>query len=641
MHLDYGVQPRTPLSARRDVCDTSADMSAYQLEIHRRDRPVETREFDGAKVTIGRESGDLALHDPEVSSRHGELVFTGTELTYIDLNSTNGTFDATGARIREPKVLAVGAALRMGRTTILLTRVGARPVPEQLPVSKTIFAPGGVPRPAVATPSPATAPTRLPPPGGAPAPSSAGSGVNRLPPPGAASSMSATDGSPVPTVESGDVGIGVNPFAASTPGTDATVAGLPRPPGQPSAQLPPPGGASAPARLPPPTGSHAPVSKATDHPVPVAEPGHAAPVELTAPAIARSTTPTPVNPAGMGSGGSGLGRLPPPSGLGPTTGSHATVTPDPLADTLDHAFTAGSDPGGDEARAATEFDGTGTIRSPTYPADEVGRAYGDDTMGIGDEIRTGWAFVSPVLMTAALPLVALFVGSALVELVLGWIPVVGGLLGILLGGVQLVFTPLATGVLFYVLIKARLGQTVELRDAWMTVYRRADVVWTNLFVASLIAGIAACFLVVPGIAVGFFIGPVFFVEDRRFLDINAGAFEHFKQRVPQILLLSLGIGLVVLLAWAPAAALMKAGAVGMFFGRVFGVVATLVATVGMSLLAAISVQMYFRLRGDEALELAATKLAAFEGSTVTMSPATADDAASSTAAPPSMGDDLR
>lgn len=50
-------------------------------------------EITQARCTIGRARGgaDLVLSDPNVSRRHAELTFTGSDWTIEDLNSTNGT----------------------------------------------------------------------------------------------------------------------------------------------------------------------------------------------------------------------------------------------------------------------------------------------------------------------------------------------------------------------------------------------------------------------------------------------------------------------------------------------------------------------------------------------------------------------
>ena len=54
----------------------------------------ETLEDNAAHCIIGREraAADVVLRDPNVSRRHAELTFTGSDWSIEDLNSTNGTF---------------------------------------------------------------------------------------------------------------------------------------------------------------------------------------------------------------------------------------------------------------------------------------------------------------------------------------------------------------------------------------------------------------------------------------------------------------------------------------------------------------------------------------------------------------------
>jgi len=65
---------------------------------------------------VGREVGDIVLGDPQCSSRHAELTWTGTHIAYRDLGSTNGSF-VDGARVTE-KMLAVGQAVTIGACRI-------------------------------------------------------------------------------------------------------------------------------------------------------------------------------------------------------------------------------------------------------------------------------------------------------------------------------------------------------------------------------------------------------------------------------------------------------------------------------------------------------------------------------------------
>ena len=69
------------------------------------------------RCTVGREraAADVVLRDPNVSRRHAELTFTGSDWTIEDLNSTNGTLVNNRRITRCP--LRSGDLLTFGLTT--------------------------------------------------------------------------------------------------------------------------------------------------------------------------------------------------------------------------------------------------------------------------------------------------------------------------------------------------------------------------------------------------------------------------------------------------------------------------------------------------------------------------------------------
>ena len=75
-----------------------------------------------AQVTIGRApDSTLVIEDDYASSRHARIYSSEGAWIVEDLGSTNGTWiDRT--RITTPTVLAVGAPLRVGRTTLQLQK---------------------------------------------------------------------------------------------------------------------------------------------------------------------------------------------------------------------------------------------------------------------------------------------------------------------------------------------------------------------------------------------------------------------------------------------------------------------------------------------------------------------------------------
>ncbi len=78
--------------------------------------------LEGAQITIGRApDSTLVINDDYASSRHARLYPSEGAWVIEDLGSTNGTWiDRT--RITSPTVLAPGAPLRIGRTTLVLER---------------------------------------------------------------------------------------------------------------------------------------------------------------------------------------------------------------------------------------------------------------------------------------------------------------------------------------------------------------------------------------------------------------------------------------------------------------------------------------------------------------------------------------
>jgi hypothetical protein len=93
-------------------------MPTFTLVVQAPGRDPETRTFSGERTVVGREVGDLALHDNEVSGRHGEFFFEENELRYCDLGSTNGSFRADGQRLTTPTALHAGQSVRVGSCTL-------------------------------------------------------------------------------------------------------------------------------------------------------------------------------------------------------------------------------------------------------------------------------------------------------------------------------------------------------------------------------------------------------------------------------------------------------------------------------------------------------------------------------------------
>jgi hypothetical protein len=101
-------------------------MTSCLFRIQYVDGRVEERSFGDGKYRIGRDSGDLILHDPSASAAHGELGISGANVVYTDLGSSNGSFDADERRLTAPTPLSPGQSVRLGRTALTYLRA---PVP--------------------------------------------------------------------------------------------------------------------------------------------------------------------------------------------------------------------------------------------------------------------------------------------------------------------------------------------------------------------------------------------------------------------------------------------------------------------------------------------------------------------------------
>jgi uncharacterized membrane protein YjgN (DUF898 family) len=164
--------------------------SYFVLKIQYVNRPPETRNISAPTTTIGRESGDIVLNDPQTSGRHSEIHFQNGAVHVRDVGSTNGTW-FNGQRLTD-FALQPGQWFQCGQTTLQLMSVqGAQQ-------AKTMMSMGGPPAPPPGfSPSPMAAPPPAPAPmlgagypptgqpaGGYGAPGGGGGGYPPSPPPG-------------------------------------------------------------------------------------------------------------------------------------------------------------------------------------------------------------------------------------------------------------------------------------------------------------------------------------------------------------------------------------------------------------------------------------------------------------------------
>ncbi len=101
-------------------------MASYTIRVHDENGDSTETRLTGNVSSVGRrKSNDLLILHKSVSGRHGELRFDGKEVSFVDIGSTNGTFNEDGERLAngESFALMVGEILQLGDIDIELVDV--------------------------------------------------------------------------------------------------------------------------------------------------------------------------------------------------------------------------------------------------------------------------------------------------------------------------------------------------------------------------------------------------------------------------------------------------------------------------------------------------------------------------------------
>ncbi len=453
-------------------------MSSYTLHIQYVDRPAETRTFNQPKVVLGRDAGDIVLHDTQVSGRHGEITFDGSTLRYTDVGSTNGSFLLQGQRVANIE-LTPGIALRLGNSLITVQVIDA---PNVAGKGRTVIAGPGM---APGFPAP------MRPPG----PAAPASGMPRAGMPG-------MPGMPAPAPPSTPPGgFAFAPTAQMQ--SPAMPGGFPAPPA-PGGFVPQPAPmtAQAPPMHAPQHSMPAPMQPLQSaQSVPAPQPVHSMPAPQTAPPQPTYGTQPPQPSYGTQPPQPSLPA--PPQSIAPPP----VMMPAPMASQP----TAG-----------------------VYPAP------GDDATPIvgtsGNDIKNfalgAWEAIHPQIIPATLITAILTVPMA----VIGWFVLVtlggagfGGILLMVLALVQLVGSLIVFPALIRFVISVHLGQPLDVRTAIVEQVTNFKSVAPNFLLFGLVAGVAAIAFIVPMVFVAIFIGPIFFVEGKRYIDAIRRNFEMVKR----------------------------------------------------------------------------------------------------------------
>ncbi|MCY1066499.1 FHA domain-containing protein [Nannocystis sp. RBIL2] len=456
-------------------------MASYTLHIQYVDRPAETRTISQPKVLIGRDAGDIVLHDTQVSGRHAEILWDGATLRFTDLGSTNGSFLLQGQRVANLE-LTPGIALRVGNSLITVQSIDGLGSSGAGKGRTVIAAPGMVPgfpapmKPAVARPPGPVMPAP-PAPAGAPqpgnfafAPTAQHQGPLLRPGPGG----------PAPGAPGG--------FAAAPP--------------QPA---PFPGGAPAPF-----------------------------------PAAAPAPFPAPTPPGGFPAqpATGGFGVPPQPGAFGsPPQSAIATPPPQAVSTPISQPMAAPPMPAGPPVLVPeSAVPDTPPMGEPAAAA--VGPAGDDLVSQVKFILGEGWKVFHPVAAPAVATVGAVLIPIGLLaQLGLLILPLsIAALLATLLSLVQLAAMVILMPALGRFMLSSYLGQPISIQAAVQeTIAKVADVA-VNCFV--------------PGIVLGVFAAPIYYVEDKKLVPVIKRNFELLKKELVPILAAVFGASLAVGIAMA-------------------------------------------------------------------------------------------
>jgi uncharacterized protein len=119
---------------------------SYVLSIQNMGQPAQTREFEGPRIVIGREVGDLTLPDPRCSSQHAEILFDGNAVRIRDLGSSNGTL-VHGQKITD-HMWNPGTSVQIGAFVLTLVEIrGAGAAKGRTMLGNVAVAPAALPAP--------------------------------------------------------------------------------------------------------------------------------------------------------------------------------------------------------------------------------------------------------------------------------------------------------------------------------------------------------------------------------------------------------------------------------------------------------------------------------------------------------------
>jgi hypothetical protein len=202
--------------------------------------------------------------------------------------------------------------------------------------------------------------------------------------------------------------------------------------------------------------------------------------------------------------------------------------------------------------------------------------------GVLDQLKfhlaAGFGLYKKHFVNGALTMGLVVVPATLLNVALGWVPVLGVLVAILTGLAQLALTPFSAGAMGRWALAAATDREVGWKSAWKAAFANPGSEWLNVFVAMIVTALGTVLLIVPGIIVGMFALPSYLMEDKKLIQINLRSAELVMKDPGRYI----GLGLLVVFAMIPLFLLVI----------VLGIVLAFIPVVGSPLATLISTAVY-------------------------------------------------
>lgn len=104
-------------------------MPSYTVLVTGTGQPPKQFVVTAPRAKVGRETGDIVVGDPRCSGAHAELLWDGAQVTYRDLDSTNGSFHF-GQRVQQLQ-FPLGTSIRIGDASLQLIAIDPGPAPRR------------------------------------------------------------------------------------------------------------------------------------------------------------------------------------------------------------------------------------------------------------------------------------------------------------------------------------------------------------------------------------------------------------------------------------------------------------------------------------------------------------------------------